>query len=147
MLVAAGVCLLAACSPNSVTVTPPRPVGPVQQQCAHLGNRLPPKLAQLHSRPTEPQSPLTHAWGSPPITLKCGVPRPRRYVPASSSTLDVDGVQWFQAVGSGTVTWTAIRPGPAPERRIYVELAVPTSYQASDGYLVALAEPLKLALP
>ena len=117
------------------------------EPCTHLGNQLPANLTDLHSRPTSPQSSLTHAWGRPPITLRCGVPRPPHFFPASSPTLDVDGVRWFQAVGADVVTWTAIRPGPAPEHRIYVELKVPTSYAASDGFLVALAKPLEKALP
>jgi hypothetical protein len=56
-------------------------------------------------------------------------------------------VRWYQQVGAGDVVWTAIRPGPSPSTPVYVELAVPTSYQAQDGFLVALAAPLERALP
>ncbi|HEX3707363.1 MAG TPA: DUF3515 family protein [Mycobacteriales bacterium] len=138
---------VAGCTPDAVSVAPPSPGGQVLEQCDHLNNRLPAKITGLHTRPTNPQSSLTHAWGSPPITLACGVPRPAGYSPTSSATLDVNGVRWFQKVGHDVVVWTAVRPGPAPAGRIYVALRVPTSYQASDGFLTALAEPLKIALP
>jgi Protein of unknown function (DUF3515) len=141
------VVFVAGCTPDSVTVTPPQPSGQVLAQCDHLGNRLPGKLDGLHSRAATPQSSLTFAWGSPPVTLACGVPQPAGYSPSASTTLDADGVRWFQQVGHDTVTWTAVRPGPAPAKRIYVALRVPTSYTASDGFLVALAGPLKIALP
>jgi hypothetical protein len=59
----------------------------------------------------------------------------------------VDGVRWFQRVAVNAVVWTAIRPGPRPHSAVFVELAVPTKYQAQAGMLVALAGPLKTALP
>lgn len=59
----------------------------------------------------------------------------------------MNGVRWFQVVGSKSVVWTAIRPGPSGSGSIYVELTVPTSYAAQDGFLVDLANPLKIALP
>jgi hypothetical protein len=138
--------LVAGCTPDAVSVAPPQPSGQVLEQCDHLGNRLPGKLVGLHSRSTTPPSSLTFAWGSPPVTLTCGVPRPAGYSPTSSTTLDADGVRWFQQVGHDAVVWTAIRPQD-PSGQIYVSLQVPTSYAASDGFLVALAQPLKIALP
>jgi hypothetical protein len=108
---------------------------------------LPATLASLKSRVVTPRSPFTHAWGHPPVVLRCGVPTPRGYVASSASTTQVDGVRWYQVVGDSAVVWTAIRPGPTRRTPVFVELAVPTSYQAQDGLLVALAAPLKSALP
>jgi hypothetical protein len=144
---AAAALALTACSHGTFTVAPPNPSGPVQQRCAHLGDELPATLAGLKSRVVSPRSPLTHAWGRPPVVLRCGVAAPRGYSATSSSTTAVDGVRWYQLVGDDTVEWTAIRPGPSHRSPVFVELAVPRSYPAQGGLLVALAGPIKAALP
>jgi hypothetical protein len=82
---------------------------------------------------------LVHAWGSPPSGLRCGVPEPAGYDPGSPQTATVDGVIWFQQIGSKAVTWTAIRHDAD------VELIVPTSYDAQGGFLVELGKSLKRA--
>ena len=56
-------------------------------------------------------------------------------------------MRWYQVVGASAVVWTAIRPGPVARSSVFVELAVPTHYQAADAFLVALAAPIKAALP
>jgi hypothetical protein len=124
----------------------PNPPGAVVELCDHLGNQLPSTLNSLHDRVTEPESPLVHAWGSPAVVLRCGVSRPAGYSPAASPTTAVDGVRWFQQVGPKIVTWTAIRRGPGGRGATYLSLAVPTHYQAADGFLVELADPIKSAL-
>jgi hypothetical protein len=118
----------------------------VVESCDRLGDALPAHLSGLEVRSTRPRSSLTHAWGSPAVTLTCGVPRPAGYAPRSTSTLGVNGVQWFQQVGSNTVTWTAIRPSPLAPAPIYVQLVIPKHYQAAEAFLTALAEPLKSSL-
>lgn len=139
--------LVAACSTGAVSVVPPHPVGTVLEKCDHLGNAVPDRLGGLHARKTTPASPLTFAWGSPAVTLRCGVGRPGGFSPLSSTTLGVDGVRWYQQVGESVVVWTAIRPGPKPAGHVYVELRVPTHYPAGDQFLTALSAPLKVALP
>jgi len=109
--------------------------------CARLVNYLPAKLDGQHSRVVRPRSPLVHAWGSPPIVLRCGVPRPAGYDPASPQTASVNGVVWFQQVEPNDVRWTAIR------RTADVELLVPRHYEAQGGFLVELAGSLKRSLP
>ncbi|HVT65296.1 MAG TPA: DUF3515 family protein [Mycobacteriales bacterium] len=139
--------LASACSSGEVSVTPPNPIGPVLEKCDHLGNQVPDRLGGLHARRTKPLSPLTFAWGSPAVTLVCGVPKPPGYSPKSSAVLQVNGVRWYQQVESDVVVWTAVRPGPSGVGQVYVALRVPTKYTASDSYLTALAQPLKAALP
>ena len=141
MLVACG------CSHGTFTVQPPHPSGPVQQLCDPLGNQLPATLGGLRSRVVTPRSPLTHAWGSPPVVLRCGVPAPEGYRASAASTTAVNGVRWYQVVGDSAVVWTAIRPGPVARSSVFVEFAVPPHYQAADAFLVALATPIKTALP
>jgi hypothetical protein len=116
-------------------------------QCVRLGNEVPDKLGGLHARKTSPASSLTFAWGSPAITLSCGVPKPSGYSAASSQTLAVNGVRWYQQIESSVVVWTAIRPDAARAHQIFVALRVPTHYTASDAFLTELAGPLKTALP
>jgi hypothetical protein len=144
---AAALLAAAACSHGTLRVQPPNPSGQVQQLCAHLGNRLPATLNSLKSRVVEPSSPFTHAWGGPPVVLRCGVAAPRGYSPSSSTTTAVDGVRWYQVIGKDAVVWTAIRRGPSANSPVFVELTVPTSYDAQGGFLVALAGPIKTALP
>jgi hypothetical protein len=104
----------------------------VREACAKLVNYLPASLAGHHARVVRPISPLVHAWGSPPIVLRCGVPQPAGYSPASPQTAVVNGVSWFQQIDGSTVTWTAIR------HEADVQLIVPTSYEAQGAFLVAL---------
>jgi hypothetical protein len=99
---------------------------------------LPARLEGMSSRPTRPSSPLTHAWGTPPLVLRCGVKRPDV---AGADLAVVNGVRWFQAPGSTSVTWTALRPGG------YVALSIPTSIESQVAFLVDLAAPIKTALP
>ena len=90
-----------------------------------------------HSRVIQPRSPLVHAWGSPPIVLRCGVAQPASYDPGSPQTATVDGVIWFQQIGQQSVTWTAIRHDAD------LELIVPISYDAQGGFLVELGKAIK----
>jgi hypothetical protein len=124
-----------------VSVTPPDATGSAALACAHLVNYLPARLDGHHTRVVEPRSPLVHAWGSPPIVMRCGVPEPAGYSRSSPQTAFVDGVAWFQDVGSTDVTWTAIR------KSAYVALIVPRSYEGQGGLLVELGAALKRALP
>jgi Protein of unknown function (DUF3515) len=128
-------------------VHPPAPTGAVAEQCAHLGNLLPERLESLRPRVISPRSPLAHAWGSPAVILTCGVKRPAGYSPTSSETTAVNGVLWFQQAGAKIVTWTAIRTVTRGVPPIYLQLQVPTHYQAQGAFLVDLAGPLKTALP
>jgi hypothetical protein len=100
-------------------------------------NYLPSMLDGHRSRVIDPRSPLVHAWGSPPIVLRCGVPEPADYDPGSPQTATVDGVIWFQQIGQKSVTWTAIR------HNADLELIVPTSYDAQGGFLVELGKAIK----
>jgi hypothetical protein len=109
----------------------------VRQICARLVNYLPATLDGNGSRVVEPRSPLVHVWGAPPIVMRCGVPTPRGFDPASAQVARVDGVRWFQYIGADTVTWTAIRTGAN------IELVVPKSYVGQGGLLVELGRAIR----
>jgi hypothetical protein len=119
----------------------PAPVGAVIEQCSRLVNYLPAKLDGEKSRVVRPRSPLVHAWGDPPIVMRCGVPRPAHYEPGSKQTATVDGVDWFEQIGSTAVRWTAIR------RSVNLELVVPKSYESQGGFLVELGAAVKQTIP
>ena len=72
--------------------------------------------------------------------LRCGVRRPPGYNPQSTQVATVDGVAWFQDVGTDTVRWTAVR------HTANIELTVPKRYEAQGGFLVDLAGPIKAAI-
>ena len=135
--------MLAGCSAGTVTVTLPTPAPPgaVLEQCARLVNYLPQALHGQKSRVVRPRSPLVHAWGDPPIVMRCGVPRPAGYDPASAQTATVDGVSWFQHIESTRVRWTAIR------KTVNVELVVPRSYESQGGFLVELGAAIRQTIP
>ena len=100
--------------------------------CARLVDQLPPRLDGHRARVVAPPTPLTHAWGNPPIVLRCGVGRPAGFTPQSAQTTDVDGVLWFQQIGGAVVRWTAVR------HETNIELEVPTSYEGQGGLLVQI---------
>jgi hypothetical protein len=135
------VLLTSACTSSTLHIDAPQPAGAVRELCARLVNHLPPKLDGNGSRVVEPRSPLVHAWGSPPVVLRCGVDRPTGFDPESAQVTVVQGISWFQQLGSDDVTWTAVR------ERANVELIVPTSYEGQGGMLVELAPAIKASIP
>jgi hypothetical protein len=133
------------CATGAVDVTPPQPAKAVVALCERLAQRLPDTLVGLHSRDTAPPSPLTHAWGSPAVTLSCGVPKPAGYNPKAASVLAVDSVVWTWRSQGHAQVWTAILPRPGHQPDVYVALTIPRDYPAGDAFLVTLARPLKAA--
>jgi len=109
--------------------------------CARLVDHLPSRLDGHRSRVVAPVTPLTHAWGKPPIVMRCGVPKPPSYTPTSPLTTKVNGVLWFQQIGAGQVVWTAIR------QSTNIELTVPTSYDAQGAFLIDLGNAIEAAIP
>lgn len=89
-----------------------------------------------------PKSDLTAAWGDPPITMRCGVPRPRAYTP-TAQLFQVDAVAWLPVPqdAANPTTFYAV------ERRAYVEVVVPKEQApASDalvdlGHVIAKTDP------
>ena len=84
-------------------INPPVPANAVVATCARLVDSLPNVLEGLNSRVVSPRSPLVHAWGDRPVVVRCGVPKPGDYDPNSPSTTVVNGVSWFQAIGTKIV--------------------------------------------
>jgi hypothetical protein len=122
-------------------INPPVPANAVVATCARLVDSLPNVLEGLNSRVVSPRSPLVHAWGDRPVVVRCGVPKPADYDPNSPSTTVVNGVSWFQAIGTKIVTWTAVR------KTANIELSVPTSYDEQGKFLVDIGSAISATLP
>jgi len=103
---------------------------------------LPERLAGHARVAVRPTSPLTAAWGSPPIALRCGVALPAALTPAAGLTV-VNGVAWFaEPVGSATPSrFTEVG------REAYVELTVPARYTPAATILVPISNALARAIP
>jgi len=121
-------------------VAVPAPLTPASAQgCARLTALLPQRLESLPRRATTPTSPLVAAWGASAVVLRCGVARPPGFTAGSQTTV-VNGLAWFQVVGTRSVTWTALG------RSAYVELRIPQS-EPADAFLVDLGSVIARALP
>jgi len=135
-------------SGNAVAVSVPgaAPSG-AQSYCAALNKALPQTVDNESRRRTSPDSPLTAAWGNPPITLRCGVPEPevlrpgsKTYNPSADEAY-VDGVAWLIEKVNDGYRFTAA------QRAVYIELNVPSAYNPETNGLVDLASAVIKAVP
>ncbi|MFD0691219.1 DUF3515 domain-containing protein [Actinomadura fibrosa] len=132
------VLLAAACGDTAVQVPVPRPDAATARLCEGL--RLPEKVHGQGARDTSPDSPLTAAWGSPAIALRCGVPRPSALRP-ESQLVTINGIDWFGEPVARPVTWTAVA------RQAYVEVTVPVKYTPPGDVLIELGTAIRATIP
>ena len=107
-----------ACSAGPVRVDRPRPAPQAAAACANLHAALPDELDGLHRRSTDPDSPLTAAWGDPAIIMRCGVGMPAAYRP-TSQLYTINGVDWLPEQLTNGYVFTTMG------RATGVELTVP----------------------
>jgi hypothetical protein len=88
--------------------------------CERLHHALPDSLDAGDRRDTEPVSARTAAWGSPPVVLRCGVPRPDGLA-ADSELIEVNGVSWYLAEPTPPYVFTVV------DRDTFVQVRVPRS--------------------
>ncbi|MGZ4618790.1 MAG: DUF3515 domain-containing protein [Frankiaceae bacterium] len=117
---------------------PSAPSGADQRACERLAHALPVTLDGAKRRPTTPSSPLTAAYGAPPIVVVCNVGVPGSYVPSARLNV-VDGVGWFAEAGDDETRFTTVLRTPR------VLVAVPTAHGSAFGVLVDLAAPVSAA--
>jgi hypothetical protein len=72
------------------------------------------------------------AWGSPAISLRCGVDKPAGLT-AASACFEVNGVGWYAEQAAAGYLFTTIG------RIAYVEVGVPSRYAPEANALVDLA--------
>lgn len=131
---------LVACAGPVAVPAPTASNSAGQAACAALDSALPSSVLTAVRRKTEPESPLTAAWGDPPITLQCGVAKPESLT-ATSALISVDGVDWLPEERSAGYLFTTI--GLVAN----VELAVPDAYSPETGVLTDLAPAIKANIP
>ncbi|WP_339156650.1 DUF3515 domain-containing protein [Actinomadura luteofluorescens] len=130
--------LAAACGDGAVQVPAPSPGAATQRLCQGL--RLPEKVHGQKRRDTSPDSPLTAAWGSPAIALRCGVPLPAT-LRQTSQLVTINGIDWFGQPADRPVTFTAVA------RQAYVEVTVPPKYNPAGDVLIELGPSIKATIP
>jgi len=125
-----------------VAVDPPSPApGPAAAQaCAAFLRALPGSLETVgERRPVHPDSPLTAAYGDPPVSVRCGVPRPAG-LSGASELVEVDGVTWFPE--ELTAGWAMTTVG----RAAHVEIVVPTAQGPAPSVAADLAGAITATL-
>ncbi|MFC5750299.1 DUF3515 domain-containing protein [Actinomadura rugatobispora] len=130
--------LPAGCAEGAVQVPVPSTDAAGERLCAGL--RLPEQVHGQSRRDTSPESPLTAAWGSPAIALRCGVPRPAALQP-TSQLVTINEVDWFGEPAGRPVTFTAV------SRQAYVEVTVPSKYSPPGDVLIELGQAISATIP
>ncbi len=120
-----------------MALEPPEPQGAAVEVCTALVADLPSTVAGQEAREvTAAAGAFTAAWGTPPITLRCGVAEPAALEP-TSQCYEVDGVGWFAEPGEDGYLFTTIG------RTAFVEVGVPGRYAPEADVLVDLAEVVR----
>jgi Protein of unknown function (DUF3515) len=129
--------VLVGCGPGAVQVAVPSPAPEVAAACSELVDALPERVLDAKRRKTEPPSPLTTAYGDPPIEITCGVAPPAGLARAQSQCFEVNGVGWFAEEVSNGVIFTTIG------RKIYLEVAVPDKYAPEANALTDISNAVQ----
>ena len=132
---------VAACS-SGLPVPPPDPLptGAAAYACSSLHGRLPDEVSGQTVTATDPHSPLTSAWGSPSIVLRCGVATPEALTP-TSQLLTVDGIDWLPEQLTHGYLFTTVG------RAVNVEVSVPDAYSPEAGALADLSPAIAATIP
>jgi hypothetical protein len=107
-------------------VHPPAPAGALATDCRALVAAIPANLVLGgHRVATHPVSPYTAAYGSPPVTVRCGAPLGAFNLEDEDEV--VDGVDWLQlpasANGENLVAWHSVT---------YLAVHIPHAYLPAD---------------
>ncbi|MGW6197787.1 DUF3515 domain-containing protein [Kribbella sp. NPDC055110] len=129
-----GLLLIAGCSPGPAPVPVPSPAPEVAAACADLVKALPAKVLDAKRREASPKSPLTAAYGDPPIEMTCGVSPPAGMAEAQSQCFEVNGVGWFAKQVENGFIFTTIG------RSLYFEVAVPAKYSPEANALTDVSD-------
>jgi hypothetical protein len=126
--------VLAGCSAGPAPVPVPSPAPEVAAACTDLIKALPAKVLDAKRRATTPESPLTTAYGDPPIEMTCGVAAPAGMAEAQSQCFEVNGVGWFAKQVQNGYIFTTVG------RTLYFEVAVPSKYAPEANALTDVSE-------
>lgn len=121
--------VLTACA-GPVGVAEPQVDDATRQLCQRIVADLPRSVLGAPGRDTT--GTISAAWGTPPITLTCGVPEPAA-MQTDTRCFEVDGVGWFAEEGDGGWFFTTIG------REVRIQLGVPSKYAPEADVLVEVA--------
>ncbi|MER7248891.1 DUF3515 domain-containing protein [Kribbella sp. NPDC000426] len=136
LLAALGVIVLAGCSPGPTPVPVPSAAPEVAAACTQLIQAMPAKVLDQQKRKTSPESPLTTAYGDPPIEVTCGVAPPAGTADDLSKCFQVNGVGWFAKQVKNGYIFTTIG------RELYLEMAVPSKYSPEANALTDVSDAI-----
>lgn len=122
---------LAACT-RAVPVDEPDLSSHDEAVCHAVMADLPEVVGGLNRRETDPGI-VSAAWGSPPVTLRCGVTQPQELT-ATSECLEVNGVGWFDEPGTGGRVFTTVG------RATFIEVSVPDEYPPQAAALTYFSD-------
>ncbi len=88
----------------------------------------------------DPSSPLTAAYGDPPVAIRCAVPRPAALT-ATSLLVTVDGIDWFAEELTGGWLMTTVG------RAANVEITVPAAQGPAPSVAADLSPTITATLP
>ena len=141
LTVSALVLATAACSQGvEVPVPDPLPSGAAAYLCSTLHGRLPALVDGHGVTASTPVSPLTSAWGAPPVTVRCGVASPAGLKPDSVLVV-VDGVSWLPEKLTHGYRFTTVG------REVFVEVAVPSDYAPEGNALADISPAVAAVVP
>ncbi|WP_344183865.1 DUF3515 domain-containing protein [Kribbella lupini] len=133
--------VLTACGSDPVPIAVPQPAPEVVDACTTLVKAFPQKILDADHRDTDPPSPLTKAYGDPPIEVTCGVSPPAGMAQAQSQCFEVNGVGWYAKEAANGVIFTTIG------RKLYLEIAVPKTYTPEANALTDVSDAVKAHNP
>ncbi len=117
---------------TAVGIAAPKLSPQAAQVCLAVTSQLPNQLRDLPARKVSAGPEQNGAYGEPPITVACGVPRPKMCatvddtsgtcVPLVSDLLVMNQVCWHFAEANDKTTFTTM------DREVPVQVVVPTSY-------------------
>ncbi|HEU4945577.1 MAG TPA: DUF3515 domain-containing protein [Kribbella sp.] len=128
---------LSGCGAAAGPVAVPSAAPDVAATCSALVEALPKKVLDGKRRKTEPASPLTTAYGDPPIEVTCGVAPPAELAEAQSQCFEVNGVGWLAKEVQNGFIFTTIG------RKVYLEVAVPHKYAPEANALTDVSDAIQ----
>jgi hypothetical protein len=130
-----------ACS-SGLAVSPPNPppTGAAAFDCSAIHGRLPDRVAGQTVTALTPKSPLTSAWGTPAIVMRCGVGAPAALTP-TAQLITVDGVDWLPEQLTHGYLFTTVG------RRVGVEVSVPDAYSPEADALADISPAISAIDP
>lgn len=125
----AGPVMIGGCA-GPVQIHEPEVDTRARQVCSEVIASLPRTV--LNNPRRETTGTLSAAWGSPPITLTCGIPLPSAMT-TDTRCFEVNGVGWYAEEADGGWLFTTIG------REIHIQLGVPVDYAPEADALVDVA--------